>query len=456
MGVIRGGIIMKKILFAMAVLAALASCQKADLAEQNSVNTNGERVITAYFDNAGTKTTLDGVTPKWSENDKIMLLDETGKQEITLEESNISADGKSVTITTTLEGTIYAVYPSNATSAEKVETPNIVPVTLSANQDGTFGSANICVAKENDGKLAFKNVTSVLHLTQTAATTKVNEIIITTPSAYIAGTGTVDMSATTPTLALSSGQSKKIKVKSASAKSDYYIAVAPTTLPAGTAFGFATGSKLGGTNLSDTKTIAANTIYNIGSMDASAITPNTYHAYVEIRSLKWATMNVGATSAAEAGHYFAWGYAEGCVRNTAGSGWVLASDNTTAKDFNTINFPDRDASSFQDAATSNWGGSWRMPTKDEFEDLINNAISSDVQYEYQDGVSFSYQGEEIFLRAAGYGEGVNLVFQDNSYYWSSSHGSYSSQGWGLYNNQHNPQMQEFNSQFGFLVRAISD
>ena len=102
----------------MAVLAALASCQKADLAEQNSVNTNGERVITAYFDNAGTKTTLDGVTPKWSENDKIMLLDETGKQEITLEESNISADGKSVTITTTLEGTIYAVYPSNATSAE--------------------------------------------------------------------------------------------------------------------------------------------------------------------------------------------------------------------------------------------------------------------------------------------------------------------------------------------------
>ena len=362
---------MKKILFAMAALAALASCQKADLTEQNSANTNGERVITAYFDNAGTKTTLDGVTPKWSENDKIMLLDETGKQEIPLKESNISADGKSVTITTTLEGTIYAVYPSNATSAEKVETAN-VPVTLSAeNQDGTFASANICVAKENDGSLAFKNVTSVLHLTQTATTTKVNEIIITTPSAYIAGTGTVDMSATTPALTLNSGLSKKIKVKSASVKSDYYIAVAPTTLPEGTAFGFATGSQLGGTNLSEEKTIAANTIYHIGSMDADAIDPNTYHDYVEIGGLKWATMNVGATSKTDAGHYFAWGYAEGCVRNTADDGWVLASDNTTAKQFNTTDFPNLDASSFQDAATANWGGSWRIPTKDEFNQLKN-------------------------------------------------------------------------------------
>ena len=448
---------MKKILFAMAVLAALASCQKADLAEQNSVNTNGERVITAYFDNAGTKTTLDGVTPKWEPNDKIKLLNGSTYDVITLEESNISAGGKSVTITTSLEGPLYAVYPSTATSAEKVETANIVPVTLSAeNQDGTFASANICVAKEDDGSLAFKNVTSVLHLEQTAST-GVNEIILTTPSAYIAGTGTVDMSAATPALSLSAGQSKKIKVKSESVKTDYYIAVAPTTLPAGTAFGFATGSKLGGTNLSEEKIIAANTIYNIGSMDESELGSNKYHEYVEINGLKWATMNIGAASVSDAGHYFAWGYAEGCVRNTADDEWVLASDNTIEKYFSTADFPNRDASSFQDAATSNWGGSWRMPTKDEFEDLINKASSSTVQYGSQYGFSLYYQFETIFLPAAGYGESNNLMDQDNScYYWSSSHSSYPSQGWGLYINQNNPQMQDFDSRFGFLVRAISD
>lgn len=413
---------MKKILFAMAALAALASCQKADLAEQNSVNTNGERVITAYFDNAGTKTTLDGVTPKWEPNDKIMLLNRLNHDEITLGESNISADGKSVTITTSLEGPLYAVYPSTAAGAEEIETENIVPVTLSAeNQDGTFASANICVAKENDGSLAFKNVTSVLHLTQTAADTKVNEIIITTGSAtaYIAGTGTVDMSTTgQPALTLSSGQSNKIKVKSASAKSDYYIAVAPITLPAGTAFGFATGSELGGTNLSEAKTIAANTIYNIGSMDASEIDPNTYHAYVEINGLKWATMNVGATSETDAGHYFAWGYAEGCVRNTAGSGWVLASDNTIEKYFDTADFPNRDASSFQDAATSNWGGSWRMPTRAEFEALEQGYWVSDPG----EGRKFG-SPNTIFLPAAGYGNGTSLFeveYLVHGHYWSSS------------------------------------
>ena len=420
----------------MAALAALTSCQKADLAEQNSVNTNGERVITAYFDNAGTKTTLDenGITPKWAPNDKIMLLDETGKQEITLEESNISADGKSVTITTTLEGTIYAVYPSTATDAERIVDENSVPVTLSAeNQDGTFGSANICVAKDNDGSLAFKNVTSVLHLTQTAATTKVNEIIITTPSAYIAGTGTVDISATTPALTLSSDQSNKIKVKSASVKSDYYIAVVPTTLPVGTAFGFATGSKLGGANLSEAKTIAANTIYNIGSMDASAITPNTYHAYVEINGLKWATMNIGATSETEAGYYFFWGGTVGYKRS--GSKWVKASDNeelsggfsqnnalyysgsaytkytgTSGDGKTTLDLAD-------DAAYVNWGGSWRMPTEAEF-----NALGAGKWVSTYPGKGRKFGTDPtIFLPAAGYGIGTDIKnVGEYGDYWSSS------------------------------------
>lgn len=470
---------MKKILFAMAVLAALTSCQKADLAEQNSVNTNGERVITAYFDNAGTKTTLDGVTPKWEPNDKIMLLDETGKQEITLEESNISADGKSITFTTTLSGTLYAVYPSDATDAEKIVTEDSVPVTLKAEQDGTFGNANICVAKENDGSLAFKNVTSVLHLTQTAATTNVNEIILTTGSAtaYIAGTGTVDMSTDgQPALTLSSNQSNKIKAKSASVKSDYYIAVAPTTLPAGTSFGFATGSKLGGTNLSEAKTIAANTIYNIGSMDENKITPNKYHDYVEINGLKWATMNVGATTSAPYGHYFAWGYAEGCVRNTAGDGWVLASDNTTAKQFNTEDFPNRGASSFQDAATANWGGSWRMPEQSEFNQLISavywtwkndtgsyvfNPDETHAAGEKSDSIPEGWVESDalLFFPAAGLGDKENLSKSGkNCSFWSRTINS-DTKSYILFITNENKFGVAVGAQakyFGYSVRPVSD
>ena len=110
---------MKKILFAMAALAALTSCQKADLAEQNSVNTNGERVITAYFDNAGTKTTLDGVTPKWTGTETIMILNGSTCDEIKPDEIVFSSDGKSITFTTGLEGPLYAVYPSTAAAQKK-------------------------------------------------------------------------------------------------------------------------------------------------------------------------------------------------------------------------------------------------------------------------------------------------------------------------------------------------
>ena len=431
MGVIRGGIIMKKILFAMAALAALASCQKAEIAEQNSVNTNGERVITAYFDNAQTKTSLDnnGVTPKWTVGDKIMVLDGSGHQEITLGvDGIISSDGKSVTFTVTdLSGTLYAVYPSDATDADRIVTENIVPVTLKAEQDGTFGSANICVAKENDGSLAFKNVTSVLHLTQ-EDDTNVNEIIITTGSvtAYIAGTGTVDMSTDgQPALTLSSNQSNKIKVKSESVNTHYYIAVAPTTLPAGTAFGFATGSKLGGTNLSEEKTIAANTIYNIGSMDADAIDPHTYHDYVEIemtvnsvtKKYKWATMNIGASSATDAGTYFAWGDVEG--QTWSDSDWS-GGGFSDAPDIGNPSVLPLD----KDAANVNWGGTWRMPTSAEFYELK----SKHREHYYDEDYFGDPESGLICLPAAGYGDDTGLHDVDGSspggYYWSSSLGTY--------------------------------
>ncbi|MCQ2171167.1 MAG: hypothetical protein MJZ17_00200 [Bacteroidales bacterium] len=286
---------MKRLFFAILAIASLVSCQKEELQEQDTAGTNKIRVITAYFDDARTKTDLDdnGKTPKWTVGDKILLLDENGKEEITLADDDIK--GNEVTIKTTLSGTLYAVYPSEAAAAEKIVTENSVPVTLSASQDGSFGSANICVAKESSGTIIFKNVTAVLHITQTAAATKVKEITINAHSVNIAGTGTVDISSATPDLRLSSGESNKIKVKSDEARSDFYIAVAPATLPKATEFGFATGSELGGVKLSEGKNVAANTIYNIGSMDASDIAPNTYHPYVEINGLKWATDNLAIT-----------------------------------------------------------------------------------------------------------------------------------------------------------------
>jgi hypothetical protein len=75
-----------------------------------------------------------------------------------------------------------------------------------------------------------------------------------------------------------------------------------------------------------------------------------------------------------------------------------------------------------DAATANWGGAWRMPTKAEQDELRNNCTWT---WTTQNGVN-GYKvtgpnGNSIFLPAAGYlvGGALNLA-GSGGYYWSSS------------------------------------
>ena len=421
----------KFIIAAMAASAVFASCQKELATGNPSESTDGIRVISASF-SAPTKSTLDGKTPKFVGGEEIKVSNATESQ---VRPISIDASGNAY-FSTTLSGTLTAVYPSTAAKMNG----NVIDETavlVSTVQDGTFASANIAMATGITTSATFTNKTAVIAITPGAGSYS-NYVEVITAGPEIANS-------------TSGAYTKKnkihVNVNTATTYPVYVSILVPSGLKVKN-LSFADGKNIK-TAKDNTAAIAVNTISTVNNTLWN--TP-----YAEINGLKWATMNVGATSVSDAGHYFAWGYAEGCVRNTAGSGWVLASDNTIEKYFSTVDFPDRDASSFQDAATSNWGGSWRMPTKDEFEDLITYANSCPVQYESQDGFSFDYQGETIFLPAAGYGESINLVFQNDSYYWSSSHGSYSSQGWSLYIKENNPQTQDFESQFGFLVRAISD
>jgi hypothetical protein len=145
--------------------------------------------------------------------------------------------------------------------------------------------------------------------------------------------------------------------------------------------------------------------------------------------LKWATCNVGATTPEEYGDYFAWGEVEPkttydwstykygtnydqltkyCSNSSYGKDGFV--DNKTVLD------PE------DDAATANWGGAWRMPTKAEQDELRNNCTWI---WTTQNGVN-GYKvtgpnGNSIFLPAAGYlvGGALNLA-GSGGYYWSSS------------------------------------
>ena len=145
------------------------------------------------------------------------------------------------------------------------------------------------------------------------------------------------------------------------------------------------------------------------------------HAYVDLGlSVKWATCNVGADSPGAYGNYYAWG--ETKTKSSYGE------DNceTYGKDIGDIKGTSRDV------ARVKWGGSWRMPTKAEFEELLNTAnctwtwITEGGHRGYK--VTSKKNGNSIFLPAAGYRYGTPASI--GSYYYGMSlhdagqHGDY--------------------------------
>ena len=174
---------------------------------------------------------------------------------------------------------------------------------------------------------------------------------------------------------------------------------------------------------------------------SSPVPPTPSHDYVEIGGLKWATMNVGATAVTDAGLYFQWGDTQGYTAAQVGSGegqkyfgWKdYKYGNGTSSPGNTgmTKYNDTDGKTVleasDDAAQVNWGGSWRMPTTEEFQALgnaVNTAWTADYNSTGIAGMVCTAKngsGAELFFPAAGYcyDGSVNLVGSDG-YCWSSS------------------------------------
>lgn len=72
--------------------------------------------------------------------------------------------------------------------------------------------------------------------------------------------------------------------------------------------------------------------------------------------------------------------------------------------------------------TANWGAGWRMPTKEEMQELYENCTH---EYTTQNGVNgrlfTASNGKSIFLPAAGaYSDDALINAGADGYYWSST------------------------------------
>ena len=154
------------------------------------------------------------------------------------------------------------------------------------------------------------------------------------------------------------------------------------------------------------------------------------HEYVDLGlSVKWATCNVGASKPEEYGDYFAWGEARpkptynGSTYKWCNGSSLSFTKYCTRRLYGTEDNKEQlDLS--DDAARANWGGCWRMPSRDELIELIERCKWT---WTTQNGVkgykvTSKTNGRSIFLPAAGeYSGGSSLSYAGSfGSYWSSS------------------------------------
>ena len=160
------------------------------------------------------------------------------------------------------------------------------------------------------------------------------------------------------------------------------------------------------------------------------------HEYVDLGlSVKWATVNIGANNPYDSGDYYAWGeleskdiYSWGTYKYCAGTSYTLkkycldSSIGSKGYSDDKIVLDPED-----DIASVSWGKKWRIPTVDEFRELMDNSTWTwgKLNGVYGHKLTSKKNGKSIFLPAAGsYMESVifnKVLFNaDNGYYWTSS------------------------------------
>lgn len=166
-------------------------------------------------------------------------------------------------------------------------------------------------------------------------------------------------------------------------------------------------------------------------MVGSQIYAQEEHEYVDLglpSGTLWATCNVGATTPEGYGDYFAWGETAQKDKDTYNrKNYQLSPNSRLTKYCNRRSSGDIDnlaiLQSMDDAAMVNWGEDWRMPTKAQWEELLQNTTQEWTTQGNVKGCLFTASnGSSMFLPASGriMEGGRNDEQGRGACYWTSS------------------------------------
>ena len=168
------------------------------------------------------------------------------------------------------------------------------------------------------------------------------------------------------------------------------------------------------------------------------------YEYVDLglpSGLKWAKCNIGASSETDYGVFFQWGETSGISESLLGkysdekytwttykycngrydtlTKYCIDNEYGTVDDKTILDTED-------DAARAIMGGDWRMPTSNEFKELIDNTTNVWIKNYNGSGINgrkftSKKNGNSIFIPASGYADGTG-VYERGFFgkYWSSS------------------------------------
>lgn len=422
---------MKRLIFYTALVMLFTSCIKNDVVVDAVQRTDD---FSATFAD-DTRADLDGTAVVWNADDYLTIFTKTSHNR-QYKVKELSANGRSATFEyvgctgsdNTSITSNYAVYPYDATATLSGD---VITTTLASEQiydaecDLTYAlmsakSATNNFSFVNSGALLRFNISTIL-----PDTFDLNYIKVSSQSHNIAGEVTID---TNDHLAVvTNNGTNEITLANIEATIDsdvksFYIAMPAMNFAKddlSVTFSFADGDNtfaLPAFDLEQGKIKSIDyTIKDATGSTPGEDTPDTPAVGIEAidlgLSVKWATCNVGATKPEEYGDYFAWGE-------------VSPKDSYTVDNCltNGVSMSDVSGNPQYDAATANWGGAWRMPTKSEIIELEDKCTSEWTTLNGVNGRKVTGpNGNSIFLPAAGflYGTSSNNV-GTSAFYMSST------------------------------------
>ena len=194
------------------------------------------------------------------------------------------------------------------------------------------------------------------------------------------------------------------------------------------------------------------------------------HDYIDLglpSGTMWATCNLGADSPEESGDYFAWG--ETTPKTTYNwSTYVYCKGDynqltkyCSQSDFGFNGFTDnlKTLQSSDDAATANWGEGWRIPTRNEWSELLIRCTPTKTTINGVEGCLFTARnGNSIFLPVSErLWDNDSRTDGDMGSYWSSTLNTSTPdcvKGFNFILSWDDYDIYDFGREFGLPVRAV--